>query len=76
MGYYDMKLTSDEEKAYEYAMQNSHEKGPCCCRCRRWYVYEGLAKYLIKNYGFTGEQITQVWNLSDGCGGDEEHNHT
>jgi hypothetical protein len=76
MGYYDMKLTSDEQKAYDYAMQNSHEKGPCCCKCWRWYVYGGLAKYLIKNYDFTGEQITQVWNLSDGCGGDEEHNHT
>jgi hypothetical protein len=76
MGYYNTELTLDEQKAYDYAMQNSHEKGPCCCKCWRWYVYGGLAKYLIKNYGFTGEQITQVWNLSDGCGGDEEHNHT
>ena len=35
----------------------------------------GLGKYLIKTRGFTGEQVTQVWNLSDGCGGDEEHHH-
>ena len=75
MGYYDMTLTPEEQKAYDYAMANSHEKGPCCCKCWRWYVYGGLGKYLIHNYGFTGEQLTEVWNLSDGCGGDEEHHH-
>ncbi len=75
MSYYEMELTSEEQKAYDYAMANSSEKGPCCCKCWRWYVYGGLGKNLIRNYGFTGEQITQVWNLSDGCGGDEEHQH-
>lgn len=97
MSYYDMELTPEEQKAYDYAMQNSSEKGPCCCKCWRWYVYGGLGKYLIKNHGFTpleartsgtaiahgdlpltgftGEQVTEVWNLSDGCGGDEEHHH-
>lgn len=75
MSYYDMELTPEEQKAYDFAMENSHEKGPCCCKCWRWYVYGGLGKYLIKNYGFTGEQITEVWNLSEGCGGDEEHQH-
>lgn len=69
MSYYDMNLTPDEQKAYDYAMQNSNEKGPCCCKCWRWYVYGGLAKYLIHNKRFSGEQITEVWNLSDGCGG-------
>ena len=75
MSYYDMELTPDEQKAYDYAMQNSSEKGPCCCKCWRWYVYGGLGKYLIRNYKFTGEQLTQLWDLSDGCGGDEEHQH-
>jgi len=75
MSYYDMQLTPEEQGAYDYAMQNSHEKGPCCCKCWRWYVYGGLGKYLIKNHGFTGEQLTELWNLSDGCGGDEEHHH-
>lgn len=75
MARYDDQLTPQKQQAYDYAMQNSGEKGPCCCRCWRWYVYGGLAKVLIKNYGFTGQQITEVWNLSDGCGGDEEHNH-
>jgi len=74
--YYDSSLTPDEQKEYDFAMENSNEKGPCCCKCWRWYVYGGLAKYLIQNYKFTGEQITQVWNLSDGCGGEGDHvNH-
>lgn len=74
--YYDMELSGEEQVAYDYAMENSHEKGPCCCKCWRWYVYGGLGKYLIREHKFTGEQITEVWNLSDGCGGDEEHQHT
>ena len=74
--YYDESLSSEQQKAYDYAMQNSDEKGPCCCKCWRWYVYGGLAKYLIQNYNFSGEQIVEVWNLSDGCGGEEDHvNH-
>ena len=75
MSYYDLELTPEEQAAYDYAMLNSSEKGPCCCKCWRWYVYGGLGKYLIKNHGFTGEQLTELWNLSDGCGGDEEHHH-
>ena len=75
MSYYDIELTPEEQKAYDYAMANSSEKGPCCCKCWRWYVYGGLGKNLIRNYGFTGGQVTEVWNLSDGCGGDEEHQH-
>lgn len=75
IGYYDLELTPEEQRAYDYAMENSHEKGPCCCKCWRWYVYGGLGKLLIHSYGFTEEQLTEVWNLSDGCGGDEEHHH-
>lgn len=71
--YYDVELTGQQQAAYDYAMEHSHEKGPCCCKCWRWYVYGGLAKYLIQNYGFTGEQVTDVWNLSDGCGGAGDH---
>ncbi len=71
--YYDVELTVEEQKQYDYAMEHSNEKGPCCCKCWRWYVYGGLGKYLIKNYAFTGEQVTDVWNLSDGCGGEGDH---
>ena len=70
--HYDDVLTPDEQKAYNYAMQNSMEKGPCCCKCWRWYVYGGLAKLLIQKHHFTGEQVTDIWNLSDGCGGNSD----
>lgn len=75
MAHYDDQLTSEQQKHYDYAVEHSSEKGPCCCKCWRWYVYGGLGKLLIQQYGFTGEQLTEVWNLSDGCGGDEEHHH-
>lgn len=73
LSYYDMALTPQEQKRYDYAMSNSAEKGPCCCQCWRWHVYGGLAKFLIRSHGFTGEQVTQVWNFSDGCGGEAAH---
>lgn len=75
MAAYELELTPDEQQAYDYAMQNSEEGGPCCCQCWRWHTYGGLAKLLIRNHGFTGAQVTEVWNLSDGCGGDE-HEHS
>lgn len=71
--YYDVELTPEQQKAYDYAMTNSMEKGPCCCKCWRWYVYGGLGKLLIQEYNFTGEQVTEIWNLSDGCGGAGDH---
>lgn len=76
MAMYDTELTPDQQKHYDYAMEHSSEKGPCCCKCWRWYTYGGLGKILITRYGFTGEQVTDVWNLSDGCGGDSEHHHS
>lgn len=77
MSYYDKPLTLEQQAAYDYAMANSMGKGPCCCKCWGWYVYGGLAKKLIIERGFTGEQVTDVWNLSDMCGGPGAHiNHT
>ena len=32
---YDVTLTPEQQGAYDYAMKNSHEKGPCCCKCWR-----------------------------------------
>jgi hypothetical protein len=72
---YDLALTADEQGAYDYAMANSSEKGPCCCQCWRWKVFGGLGKLLIRDFGFTGAQVTEVWDLSNGCGGDDEHIH-
>lgn len=73
MPYYDLALSPDEQRAYKHAMENSDEKGPCCCQCWRWKLYGGLGKFLIREHRFTGEQLVEVWNLSDGCGGGAEH---
>ena len=75
MAGYDLSLSPTEQRAYDYAMQHSEEKGPCCCQCWRWHVFGGLGKLLIHEQGFTGEQVTRVWDLSDGCGGDS-HEHS
>ncbi len=69
MSYYGLPLSADQQRTYQYAMDNSQEKGPCCCQCWRWTTYGGLAKFLIAKHRFTGEQVVEVWNLSDGCGG-------
>lgn len=69
MQFYESVLTPEQQAAHDYAMQNSNERGPCCCRCWRWMVYGGLAKHLIRDRGFGGEQIAKIWDLSDGCGG-------
>jgi len=73
LAYYTFQLSAEEQVAYDYAMEHSHEKGPCCCKCWHWYVYGGLAKKLIHERHFTGEQIVEIWNLSDGCGGAGDH---
>ena len=70
---YDLPLSPEQQKAYDYAKANSDEKGPCCCECWRWHVFGGLGKLLIREHGFTGQQVTEAWNLSDGCGGDSDH---
>ena len=69
MGYYTLALNKDEQAAYDYAMQHSDMQGPCCCKCWRWKVYGGLGKYLIRTRGYTGQQLTDLWNVGQGCGG-------
>jgi hypothetical protein len=69
MDYYALTLNKDEEAAYDYAMQNSDMQGPCCCKCWRWKVYGGLGKYLIRTRHYTGQQLTDLWNVGQGCGG-------
>lgn len=68
---YDQSIvpTSSEQQILIEGAANSAEKGFCCCRCWRWYVHEGMAKFLVHNKGFTAQQITDVLNLEDGCGG-------
>lgn len=67
-------LTPEQQTIYDEAVEMSGEGGPCCCVCWHWYAYEGLAKHLIINESFSAEQIAEVWDLSDACGGDN-HRH-
>lgn len=69
MGQYERPLSPVQQARYDYAMENSNERGPCCCQCWRWHVYGGLAKQLIAEHDFSGRQISEIWDLSDGCGG-------
>ncbi len=70
---YDTSITptTDEQKILDKAVADSPEKGYCCCKCWRWYVYEGLSKYLVREKHFTSEQITDILANSDGCGGSD-----
>jgi hypothetical protein len=69
MGYYELALNKEEQGAYNYAMEHSDMQGPCCCKCWRWKVYGGLGKYLIHTHHYTGQQLTDLWNVGQGCGG-------
>ena len=69
------QLTADQQAIYDQAMKLSEEGGPCCCRCWRWIAFEGQAKYLITQKNWTSQQIAELWNLEDGCGG-AGHEHT
>lgn len=68
-------LTPEQQNIYDKAVEMSEEGGPCCCVCWHWYAYKGLAKHLIISEHFSAEQIAEVWDLSDACGGGEEHHH-
>lgn len=76
----EIVLSNEQQTIYDEATELSHEGGPCCCKCWHWYAYEGLAKYLIVEEDFTAEQIAEVWDISDACGGsghvEGSHGHT
>lgn len=65
----DIQLTSDQQAIYDRAVELSELGGPCCCRCWRWYAFEGMGKYLIVEQDWTSEQLAELWTLTDGCGG-------
>lgn len=65
----DIQLTVQQQAIYDQAMSLSEEGGPCCCRCWRWYAFEGMAKYLITQRNWNAQQIAELWGLVDGCGG-------
>jgi len=64
-----IQLTADEQAIYDQASQMADDKGPCCCKCWRWYAYEGQAKYLISRLHWSAEQVATLWDTEEGCGG-------
>lgn len=62
-------LTPGQAWVYRQAMRMSHQKGPCCCRCWRWYAFRGLAKQLIAGRGRRTGQVARIIDLVEGCGG-------
>ena len=71
-----IKLDARHRLAYGEAVKASHEHGPCCCHCWRWSTFEGQAKYLLTQVGYTPRRIARVWNLEDGCGGPVDQSNT
>lgn len=61
-------LSSSEQAVYDQAVSLSKEKGPCCCKCWHYYVNEGIAKKMIKQYKYTSQKIADFWDNSDICG--------
>ena len=60
-------LTPDQQKIYDQAYAISKEK-PCCCKCWHYFVNEGIAKKMIKDYSYSPQQIADFWDSSSICG--------
>ncbi len=70
LGFYDnIQLTTTQQSVYDKAQSMTTDKGWCCCQCWAWYTHAGLAKYLITQHNYTAQQIVDVTNLEDCCGG-------
>lgn len=70
LGFYNnIQLTSAQQSVYNTAKSMTADKGWCCCQCWAWYTHAGLAKYLITQQNYTAQQVVNVINLEDCCGG-------
>ena len=59
-------LNGSEQQDMDHAMAMSKER-PCCCKCWHYFVNEGIAKKLIRDYAYTANQIDDYWASSDIC---------
>jgi hypothetical protein len=73
IGYQAIELTPKQKALYDRATELSEVGGPCCCPCWRFAAFEGQAKYLITRRTYSAEQIAEVWDLEEGCGGPKDH---
>jgi hypothetical protein len=73
LAYREIALTERQGATYRRAVQKSDLGGPCCCRCWRWQAFRGQANYLITRRDFSASQVARVWDLEEGCGGEDDH---
>ena len=59
-------LTPAQQMLMDQAMKLSKE-GPCCCKCWHYFVNEGIAKKMIKDYHYSAQQIAAYWDTSSIC---------
>lgn len=59
-------LTPQEQSIFDQAIKLSKE-GPCCCKCWHYYVNEGIAKKMIKDYHYSAQQVAAYWDASSIC---------
>jgi len=64
-----VRLSPGQARTYSQGMRMSRLKGPCCCRCWRWYAFRGLSKHLIADLGWRPKRIAALVDLLEGCGG-------
>lgn len=68
---YTIELNRANLAKYNSAIELSGEGGPCCCKCWRWEVLGGMGKALIRDRQIDGKTLARIWDLTNGCGGDE-----
>ncbi|MHB8710002.1 MAG: hypothetical protein ACYC6X_00380 [Minisyncoccota bacterium] len=59
-------LTVSEQATIDQATRLSKE-GPCCCKCWHYFVNEGVAKQMIRDYHYTAAQVAAYWDTSSIC---------
>lgn len=69
-------LAPAQAQSYSRGMRMSHLKGPCCCRCWRWYAFRGLSKHVIADLGWRPKRIAALIDLLEGCGGPADDAHS
>ena len=60
-------LNAQEQAIFDQAYAISKEK-PCCCKCWHYFVNEGIAKKMIRDYHYSGQQVADYWDASSICG--------
>ncbi len=65
---YDSSVTlaPAEQAIMDQAMKVSKE-GPCCCKCWHYFVNEGIAKKMIRDYHYSAAQVAAYWDTSSIC---------